>query len=128
MGVAEGKRWHAVPRERNALADALIANYASLTMRMPSLPVVIVVPITAVPGLRGQGDVTKPGPTPDLGAVIMNAPIYTSVKPAKPSPFWQSSVPLTMTLTVNFKKISDNCLGRTTIAFGPCQDQLDKAP
>ena len=49
-------------------------------------------------------------------------------KAAKPSPFWQSTVPFEMTLTVNFKKVSETCLGRTTIAFGSCQDKLDAAP
>jgi hypothetical protein len=47
---------------------------------------------------------------------------------SKPAPFWQSTAPFEMTLTVNLKKVSEKCLGRSTIAFGPCDDPKDSAP
>ena len=77
---------------------------ATMRIRIVSHALVVAV-IAAAPGLRAQ-DATK----------------------RKPSPFWQSTVPFEMTLTVNFKKVSETCLGRRTIAFGSCQDKLDSAP
>ena len=96
-------------------------------MRLPfPSHTLLVAVIAAASGLRAQ-DTTKA--KPDLGAVIMSAQAKAKApKSAKPSPFWQSTVPFEMTLTVNFKKVSENCLGRTTIAFGSCQEKLDTAP
>jgi hypothetical protein len=82
--------------------------------------------ITAAPGLPAQAPLR---PQPDLGAVIMNPSARsTAPRSGELSPFWQSSAPLEMALTVNFPKLSENCLGRRTIAYGSCQEKLDAAP
>lgn len=49
-------------------------------------------------------------------------------KAAKPSPFWQSTAPFAMTVTVNLEKVSEKCLGARTISFGTCEHTLDTAP
>jgi hypothetical protein len=65
-----------------------------------------------------------------LVAVIAVAPGLRAQDAAKKkaSPFWQSTAPLEMTLTLDFRKVSENCVVRRTIAFGPCQNQQDSAP
>jgi hypothetical protein len=82
--------------------------------------------IAAASALSAQ---TPPRAQSDLGAVIMNPTVKARTpRSAEPAPFWRSNAPLEMTLTINFAKVSETCLGRRTIAYGSCQEKLDAAP
>src|SRR6266581_1427663 len=97
--AADARRGTSVARDAtsdSAIASALWPGRSSgitlvATMQLPIVShALLVAAVATASGLPAQGN-------------------------SKPAPFWQSTAPFEMTLTVNLKKVSEKCLGRSTI-------------